>query len=119
MNSSLGDATNYTVIASASISAEPSGAPKASGVYYANGSVYPGLGASRGVRVATIKSDNTFADTQVFDTYGDLINNAARFNTWYAALPQDTWFIVYTSDAIGAIGNGTNANRCSDACEPC
>ncbi|WVW77274.1 tail protein [Stenotrophomonas phage vB_SmaS_Bhz55] len=110
LNSSLGDATNYTVIASSSITAEPSGAPKASGVYYANGSVYPGLGASRGVRVATIKSDNIFADTQVFDTYGDLINNAARFNTWYAALPQNTWFIIYTSDAIGAIGNGVNAN---------
>ncbi|QYC96792.1 tail protein [Stenotrophomonas phage BUCT626] len=109
LNSNIGDAVNYSVIASSSISSSPSGAPRSSGVYRANGTVYPGLGASRGVRVATIKSDNTFVDTQVFDTYGDLVNNAIRFNAWYDAMTPNTWFIIYTSDAMGSIGNATNA----------
>lgn len=110
LQSSLGDMANYSVIASSSVSAGPSGAPKASGVYRADGTVYPGLGSARGIRVATIKADNTFADTQVFDTYGDAIANATRFNTWYAALPDNTWFIMYSSDHIGTVATGTNVN---------
>ncbi|WFG37992.1 hypothetical protein 20Sep420_00108 [Pseudomonas phage 20Sep420] len=110
LNSNIGDAVNYSVIASSSISSSPSGAPRSSGVYRANGSAYPGLGASRGIRVATIKTDNTFADTQVFDTYGDLVNNAIRFNAWYDAMTPNTWFLIYTSDAFGNIGTSTDAN---------
>ncbi|WPJ54337.1 hypothetical protein RCIP0075_00015 [Klebsiella phage RCIP0075] len=106
----LGNTTTYTVLANGMVSSGPTGNPRASGVYRADGSVYPGLGSSRGVRVVSVRPDGTLADTQVFDTYGDPINNATRFNTWYDALPANQWVVIYSSDAVGGIATGVNPN---------
>ncbi len=109
--SGIGNMVAYNIIANAHINAWPTGGPRASGVYRANGSIVAGMGANRGLRVGVINADNSISSTAVFDTYGNLQAESARFNSWYdETLKDNQYFIAYTSDAVGAISSGTNAD---------
>lgn len=109
--SGIGNMVAYNIIANAHINAWPTGGPRASGVYRANGSIVAGMGANRGLRVGVINADNSISSTAVFDTYGNLQVESARFNSWYdETLKDNQYFIAYTSDAVGAISSGTNAD---------
>ncbi|MBM9914353.1 MULTISPECIES: host specificity factor TipJ family phage tail protein [Stenotrophomonas] len=109
--SGIGNMVAYNIIANAHINAWPTGGPRASGVYRANGSIVAGMGANRGLRVGVINADNSISSTAVFDTYGNLQAESARFNAWYdETLKDNQYFIAYTSDAVGAISSGTNAD---------
>lgn len=109
--SGIGNMVAYNIIANAHILAWPTGGPRASGVYRANGSIVPGMGANRGLRVGIINADNSITDTAVFDTHGNLQTESARFNTWYdQTLKDNQYFIAYTSDAVGAISSASNSD---------
>lgn len=98
----IGNLKVYNITASAGISAQPSGAPRSSGIRNAAGVIQSG-GTSRGFRLTVINADGTLGTGQGFDTYADANTQGQAFADAVAAVPEGQFFVVATSDNVGNI----------------
>ncbi|MDY0954649.1 hypothetical protein SOM22_08675 [Stenotrophomonas rhizophila] len=98
----IGNLKVYNITASAGISAQPSGAPRSSGIRNAAGVIQSG-GTSRGFRLTVINADGTLGTGQGFDTYADANAQGQAFADAVAAVPEGQFFVVATSDNVGNI----------------
>jgi len=98
----IGNLKVYNITASAGISAQPSGAPRSSGIRNAAGVIQAG-GTSRGFRLTVINADGTLGTGQGFDTYADANAQGQAFADSVAAVPEGQFFVVATSDNVGNI----------------
>lgn len=112
----LGEVKSYQITSNGGISTSPSGSPRASGIRIPSGGYVPGAGAGagRGFSVCLINADGSVGARTTFDTYADVNGNSQAMADFIATVPENQYFIVYTSDSVGTLlpgGAGAAALR--------
>jgi len=103
--SSLGDVVSYSITANAQISSAPSGGPRTTAIRNASGGAVAGAG--RGFSVCLINSDSTLGPRNGFDTYNSPSVAGQALADFIAGIPENQYFIVYTSDNVGNMLGGS------------
>lgn len=94
----IGNLKVYNVCSSAGIGSAPSGAPLGSGVRNAAGTLQ--YGGNRGFNVVPLNADGTLGARVSFDGWG-AVAKLQEMADHIAALPENQYFLVYTSDSVG------------------
>jgi hypothetical protein len=101
--SALGEVKSYQITSNGGISSSPTGAPRASGIRNPSGAYVPGAGAGRGFSVCLINADSSVGPRTGFDTYADANSAGQAMVDFIASIPENQYFVVYTSDSVGNI----------------
>jgi len=96
-----GEVKSFQITSNSGLSGSPSGGPRGSGVRNAAGSLV-GM-AGRGFGVCLINGDSSVGPRNGFDTYADANASGQAMADFIAAIPENQYFIVYTSDSVGNI----------------
>jgi hypothetical protein len=99
--SALGEVKSYQITANATISGQPTNGPRATGIRNPTGALVAPAG--RGFGVVLINADSTLGSRNGFDTWADANGNAQAMADFIATIPENQYFIVYTSDSIGTL----------------
>lgn len=106
VQANIGSLTAYRIMANAGLGSSPSGAPLGSGIRKADGTLL--YNGNRGFNVVPINADGTLGTRVVFDTYGNAGTNGQALIDYITALPENQYFLMYTSDSVGSVqGTGT------------
>ncbi|MHC9014031.1 carbohydrate binding domain-containing protein [Stenotrophomonas bentonitica] len=97
----LGEVKSYQITANAVISGQPSNGPRATGIRNPAGAMVAPAG--RGFGVVLINADSTLGSRNGFDTWADANGNAQAMADFIATIPENQYFIVYTSDSVGTL----------------
>ncbi len=99
--SALGEVKSYQITANAATSSQPTNGPRATGIRNPVGAMVAPAG--RGFGVVLINADSTLGSRNGFDTWTDANGNAQAMADFIATIPENQYFIVYTSDSIGTL----------------
>ncbi len=99
--SALGEVKSYQITANAVTSSQPTNGPRTTGIRNPSGAMVAPAG--RGFGVVLINADSTLGSRNGFDTWADANGNAQAMADFIATIPENQYFIVYTSDSVGTL----------------